>query len=79
MALMSTITRSVAKIGIRSRLGDSKTTERIILDAMRDLKSVRRLNAGARTAVLVAFENGMHTAFCEYCLLSLLPPYDLHT
>ncbi|KAK4674169.1 hypothetical protein QC763_118045 [Podospora pseudopauciseta] len=72
MALMSTITRSVAKIGIRSSLGDSKTTERIILDAMRDLKSVRRLNTGARTAVLVAFENGMHTAFFVPCSLAAM-------
>ncbi|KAK0660077.1 major facilitator superfamily domain-containing protein [Cercophora samala] len=72
MALMSTITRSVTKSEIRSSLGNSKTTEGIILDAMKDLKSIRRLSASTRTAVLVAFESGMHTAFFLPCSLAAM-------
>ncbi|KAM5343254.1 hypothetical protein ACJ41O_014220 [Fusarium nematophilum] len=63
MALMSTITRAVAKSGIRSSLGDSEATERIIASAMQDLGSIRQLPEGTRSLVLAAFENAIHSSF----------------
>ncbi|KAH6855478.1 major facilitator superfamily domain-containing protein [Chaetomium sp. MPI-CAGE-AT-0009] len=67
MALMATITRSVAKAGIRARLQESPATEKIIMDAMRDLNTVSLLDEETRGAVLAAFEHAMHSSFVLPC------------
>ncbi|OTB09301.1 hypothetical protein M426DRAFT_77449 [Hypoxylon sp. CI-4A] len=63
MALMSTIARTVAKRSIRSSLGDSEATERIITAALQDLESIGELDEASRATVLAAFEHAMHSAF----------------
>jgi len=70
MASMSSIVRSVAKSGIRSSLGNSAATEQIIVDAMRDLESVRLLDEGPRVMVLAAFEHAIHTSFFLPCCIA---------
>ncbi|KAH6628910.1 major facilitator superfamily domain-containing protein [Chaetomium tenue] len=70
MALMATITRSVAKAGIRASLGNSAGTEKIIEDAMRDLQTVGLLNPETRVAVLAAFEHAMHSSFVLPCAMA---------
>jgi hypothetical protein len=72
MALMSTITRSVAKAGIRARLQNSPATEKIIMDAMRDLNTVGLLDQETRAAVLAAFEHAMHSSFVLPCVMAAM-------
>ncbi|KAK3328690.1 major facilitator superfamily domain-containing protein [Cercophora scortea] len=69
-SMMSTITRSVAKSGIRSSLGNSPETERIITEAMQNLQSVRLLDEKSRAQVLSAFEHAMHTSFFLPCAMA---------
>ncbi|KAF4470348.1 MFS general substrate transporter [Fusarium albosuccineum] len=67
MALMATITRAVAKAVIRSSLGESEATEKIIIDAMKDLETVGRLDERSAKVVLASFENAMHSSFFLPC------------
>ncbi|KAI5921281.1 major facilitator superfamily domain-containing protein [Camillea tinctor] len=69
IALMSAITRSIVKAGIRSSLGQSEATEQIITNALQDLGSIRRLDNGPRAAVLSEFEYAMHTSFFLPCVM----------
>ncbi|KAJ3541800.1 hypothetical protein NM208_g2435 [Fusarium decemcellulare] len=71
MALMATITRAVAKAGIRSSLGESEAMEKIIVDAMKDLESVGRLDERSAKAVLASFESAMHSSFFLPCSMAL--------